>query len=118
MKLIMIVDDDLAIQDAYGRALEKAGYRVVVCASGHELLRNEFAIPDVLILDKQLSGADGIDICRWLKTQERTRHIPVIMLSASPHIQVPALQAGADAFLEKPFRLRELMQLLEQFTAH
>lgn len=118
MKTIMIVDDDLAIQDAYGLALEGAGYRVIVYANGHELLRNEFAIPDVLVLDKQLSGADGIDICRWLKAEARTRHLPVIMLSASPHIKVLAMQAGADAFLEKPFRLRELMQLLEEFTAH
>ena len=114
MKKIMIVDDDAAIQDAVCRHLEKAGYSVTVYPNGQLLLTDNFDIPDLLLLDKQLSGADGLDICRSLKHRKRTRLLPVIILSASPHVHQPALQAGADDFLEKPFRFKDLLSLLKR----
>lgn len=114
MKKIIIVDDDPAIQDAYCRMLQKDGYYVTVYANGQPLLMDDFVPPDLLILDKQLSGADGLDICRYLKHRESTKQLPVIMLSASPHIESLAMQAGADGFLEKPFRYQDLMELLQR----
>ncbi|MDF2191207.1 response regulator [Paraflavitalea sp. CAU 1676] len=114
MKRIVIVDDDPAILDAFSRMLQNAGYEVTVYANGQPLLADDFPLPDLLILDKQLSGADGLDICRYLKHRERTKELPVIVLSASPHIQILAMQAGANGFLEKPFRYRDLLNLLER----
>ena len=116
MKRVIIVDDDPAIQDAFRLILERAGYAVTVYHNGTALLEGDFTPPDLIILDKQLSGADGLDICRILKQREATKHIPVIMLSASPYIQWPAREAGADDFLEKPFKLKELMEMIQKYV--
>ena len=60
-------------------------------------------LPDLFLLDKQLAGADGTDICRFLKGQQKTKNIPVVMISANPGIKEISVDAGADAFIEKPF---------------
>lgn len=116
MKHILIVDDDPGIQDAFRLILERAGYAVTVYDNGNPLFQDDFTPPDIFILDKQLSGADGLDICRLLKQRELTQHIPVIMLSASPHIYQLAKDAGADDFLEKPFKLKELLEMIKQYV--
>lgn len=116
MKQIIIVDDDPAIQDAFRLILERAGYAVTVYNNGSPLLRDDFITPSLIILDRQLSGADGLDVCRILKRRAATKEVPIIMLSASPYIQRLALEAGANDFLEKPFKLKELMQLVEKYA--
>jgi DNA-binding response OmpR family regulator len=115
MKRIIIVDDDPAIQDVFRLIFQRAGYEVMGYPNGDSLLQGDFMMPDVIILDKQLSGADGLDICRVLKQRETTKEIPIIMLSASPHVQQLALQAGADGFLEKPFALKDLLDKVGQY---
>lgn len=109
-KHIIFIDDDPGIQDSARFIFEKSGYRFTCYSNGNLLLKNETELPDLYILDKQLSGVDGIDICRFLKGQERTRNIPVIMLSASPHVAKLTTSAGANDFLEKPFEMRELRE--------
>jgi CheY-like chemotaxis protein len=59
---------------------------------------------------------DGLDICRFLKNQEETKDIPVIMISASPNIFELAKNAGADGVIEKPFPIKELRNMIETFT--
>ena len=66
------------------------------------------------MIDKLLSGYDGLDICRYLKSNPLTSHIPVIMVSASPDIGVAAIKAGADDFVEKPFDLKYLLKVIER----
>jgi CheY-like chemotaxis protein len=114
MKQIILVDDDPAMQDAFLQVLSRAGYGVTVYPNGTPLLSNQFTLPDLFILDKQLSGADGLDICRLLKQSPETENIPVIMLSASPHIQRLAHAAGANDFLEKPFKLKDLLEMVSR----
>ncbi|MES2704203.1 MAG: response regulator [Bacteroidota bacterium] len=113
MKHIVLVEDDAGIQDAAKTILERAGYRVTLYANGDALLEGAAELADLYILDKQLAGVDGLDICRYLKGQPATMHIPVIMLSASPQIMSTAKAAGADAALEKPFKLKELRELVK-----
>lgn len=116
-KRIIITDDDPAVQDAFRLILERAGYDVEIFANGQPLLSGDFVRPDLIILDRQLSGVDGLDICRHLKGEEDTRNIPVIMLSASPHIDRMARAAGADDFIEKPFRMRHLLDAVSRHLA-
>ena len=71
---------------------------------------------DAFILDNQLSGVAGIDICRFLKSQDRTSGIIVIMLSANPRIGSIAIDAGADDYLEKPFKINELLTLINKYV--
>ncbi len=111
-KHIILTDDDPGVQDAFRTALERAGYHVTVFANGNSLLEGRFEVPDIFLLDKQLSGVDGLDICRHLKSTPATANIPVIMLSATPQIDRLAKSAGADGFLEKPFRMRQLTELI------
>ena len=68
------------------------------------------------MIDKQLSGVDGLDICRFLKSQPETKDIPVIIISASPNIKGLSLQAGAHDTLEKPFHLRTLREMVNKYA--
>jgi CheY-like chemotaxis protein len=113
---IIIADDDPGIQDIFQLIFERAGYGITIYPNGDQLLNNYFELPNVFILDKQLSGIDGLDVCRFLKSQERTKHIPVIMLSANPNIGKIYKDAGADDFLEKPFKLHDLLALVNKYV--
>jgi DNA-binding response OmpR family regulator len=108
-KRVLIVDDDAGIQDILKIIFDRAGYQTTIYASGSLILEDKFDNPDIFIVDKQLSGVDGLDICRHLKRGEHTRNIPIIMVSASPDIDKLSHAAGADAFVEKPFRSRDLL---------
>lgn len=114
----MIIDDDPGIQDAFRLIFDHAGYDTAIYADGEEVLNNShYLLPDLFILDKQLSGVDGLDVCRHLKAEERSRHIPVIILSASPRLGGLAMAAGADDFQEKPFRMHDLLAKVRQLLA-
>jgi CheY-like chemotaxis protein len=111
MKKVMIIEDDPAILDVLGIIFSRAGYETAGFANGNFILQGAFDIPDLFIIDKQLSGVDGLDICKYLKGWPPTSHLPVIVLSATPHLAVQIKQVGADAFLEKPFSNNELLQV-------
>lgn len=111
---VIIADDDPGIQDAVTLMLEREGYVVSVHPDGVLLLEGHFIYPDVLLLDKLLPGVDGLDVCRALKSRPETATIPIIMLSASPHIARMAKEAGADDFLEKPFRKSQLIAVIDK----
>lgn len=114
MKHIIVVDDDAAVRDAFCMILVEAGYAATAYPDGQMLIRNDFTIADAIIIDKQLTGADGLDICRLLKSQANTRHVPIIVVSASPMVHKLALAAGADDFLEKPFKMTTLLQMVNK----
>lgn len=118
MKKIIVADDDGSIRDIFSIILKRAGYEVKVYPDGETLMRNEFELPDLFILDKQLSGVDGIEVCAHLKSTAATCHIPVIITSASPYVAGVAREAGADAFIEKPFTTKELLSLVNNLLNH
>lgn len=111
MKKVVIIEDDPAILDVLGMLFRRAGYETCSYHNANFILKGEFKIPDLFIIDKQLSGVDGLDICKHLKQTESTRHIPVIILSATPHIHTMIKQVGADAFVEKPFSNNKLLDV-------
>lgn len=113
-KRILIADDDPGLRDLFQIILEKAGYDIEIKEDANEIFENKFRIPDVFLVDKLLSGIDGSDICRYLKSNEKTNHIPVIMVSATPDIGIAATNAGADDFIEKPFEITELLKVIER----
>ena len=115
MKKILCADDDPSLQDVFPLIFERAGYKVTIVSNGKQLLENEFETPDLFLLDKQLSGVDGMEICRFLKAQDSTRDIPVIIVSASPNLNEQAKAAGADDFIEKPFQMKFLLELLRKY---
>lgn len=108
-KKILITEDDPGIQDVFRIVLERAGYDVQIYSNGSALMEDNFERPDIFILDRQLFGTDGLQICRHLKSSEASRSIPVIIVSATAHLNNVIQNIGADDFLEKPFNVKELL---------
>ena len=105
---ILVVDDDPDILDALRFLFEGEGYLVKTCEKGDyaESLRGENGdLPDLIVLDVLLSGKDGRAICQKLKSQNETRHIPIVMISAHPDAEHSSKAVGADAFVAKPFAI-------------
>ena len=112
MKQIIIVEDDASIKEIMTIILTKAGYSITSFSYAAPILDNNFRPPDAFILDKQLPDADGLDLCYFLKTQTATKNIPVIMVSANPNIIALANKALADDALEKPFKRKDLVDMV------
>ena len=112
-KKILVIDDDPGIQDIFQIIFEKAGYSIEIKNNGEDILKNRFTLPHLFLIDKQLSGYNGLDLCRYLKKQKHTMNIPVIMVSAAPDIGNLSEEAGADSYLEKPFEIKGLLKLVE-----
>lgn len=115
-KKILAIDDDEGIRDILKIICEQAGYCIELKSDGNDVFHNKFVIPDLFLIDKQLSGTNGLDICRYLKGQDKTRAIPVIMISASPDIGRLSKEAGADNYIEKPFEISYLLKMIYQYT--
>ena len=113
-KRIIIADDDPGIQDIFRIIFEKAGYMATIFSNGMNILKNNYELPDIFLLDKQLADSDGLEICRYLKSRPETKFIPVIMISATPGIRQLAKEAGADDFLEKPFIMTQLFNKITE----
>jgi CheY-like chemotaxis protein len=111
MTKVMIIEDDPAILDVLAIIFNRAGYTVFPYANGDFILQGGFDIPDLFIIDKQLSGVDGLDICKHLKSWPPTSHLPIIVSSATPHLEAQIKLAGANVFLEKPFNNNDLLQI-------
>ena len=114
-KKILVVDDSQAILDVMTLALEAEGYEVSTCATGACFRPMEGNLPHLIMLDVLLSGEDGADICQRLKSDEETRHIPVVLISAHAGLQETAGRCGADGFLVKPFHLSELREIVSRY---
>ena len=117
-KKILVVDDDPDILDALQFMLEDAGYEVKTTEKGEyaeNLHDTNGGLPDVIILDVLLSGKDGRLICQKLKSQEETKRIPIIMISAHPNAKQSVTAVGADDFIAKPFDMDELLAKIAQY---
>jgi two-component system, OmpR family, response regulator MprA len=111
---VLVVDDERAVRDSLRRALELEGYRVELAEDGEQALRRLEVDPqpDAVILDVLMPGADGLEVCRRLRSAGN--EIPVLMLTARSEVdsRVAGLDAGADDYLSKPFALAELLARL------
>jgi CheY-like chemotaxis protein len=116
-KLILVVDDELAILDSIQVMLEDAEYDVVTTDIGEnvEQLRQR-KHPDLILLDMLLAGTDGREIIKQMKSREETKDIPIILLSAHPSGETEADVYGADDFLAKPFEIDELLRKISKYV--
>ena len=111
-KKILVVDDNPAILDALRIMLEEEGYEVETTVDGATLKDLKEHLPDLLLLDIWMSGVDGRDICKVLKSSAATKQIPVIMISAAKDIEQIAKDSGADDFISKPFQMANLLAIV------
>ena len=108
---VLVVEDEPQIQELVAVNLEHSGHKVLRAASAEEAeVAIRAALPDVLVLDWMLPGESGLAFARRLRTDERTRDLPILMLTARAMEQdkISGLEAGADDYLTKPFSPKEL----------
>jgi len=109
---VLVVDDDPTVSDVVRRYLERAGLEVTLAADGPSALRAyESQRPDLVVLDLMLPGIDGLEVCRRLRADPRTMHVPIVMLTAKGEESdaVIGLSQGADDYVRKPFGSKELL---------
>lgn len=111
MSRILVIDDDIDILSVMEILLTMKGFEVEVTSKGENTFPKIKAFkPDLILLDVLISGHDGRIICRKLKSNEETMHIPVIMFSAHPGAAASIAEYGANDFIGKPFDVANLLQ--------
>lgn len=116
-KKILIVDDETDLLRIACFRLKKTGYQVLSAVNGQEALKLiEEEIPDLILLDVRLPLMEGPDVCSRIKKDDRLKHIPVILFTASTmgiHERVTA--CGAQGYILKPFSADELFSKIKEF---
>lgn len=108
---VLLVEDDPIQAEATRELLISSGYEVILAGDGVTAIKLvKTKAPDIILLDLILPGLDGHEVCRWLKLEETTKGIPVIMLTVKKELadKISGLQVGADDFLPKPYNDLEL----------
>lgn len=109
---ILIVEDEKDIVKMLDYNLKKEGYKVITADDGEDALdAAKTKHPDLILLDLMLPGVDGLEVCKELKNERKTKSIPVIMLTAKAQEsdKIVGLELGADDYVTKPFSPRELI---------
>ncbi|MFJ2989776.1 Hpt domain-containing protein [Collimonas sp. NPDC087041] len=116
--VVMVVDDSLTVRRVTQRLLSREGYQVVLAKDGVDALEQLQAItPDVMLVDIEMPRMDGFDLTRNIRNDDRTRHIPIIMITsrtASKHRSY-AMELGVNEYLGKPYQEDELMSTIKSF---
>lgn len=120
VRKILIVEDTRNIREIVGFLLKGRGYEVVEASDGVEALEKAFALlPDLVLLDAMLPRKSGFEVCAELKADARSKHIPILMLTAvtrdtGKSDEYWKEKTRADAFMSKPFKAAELVERVEQ----
>jgi CheY-like chemotaxis protein len=118
-KLLLIVDDELEAQTLLRLMLVRAGFDVVVAASGQDALKQlEITQPDVVILDVMMPGMDGFTVCEKIRANEDTHDLPVIILSARNDIESRKRGEAVQAtrYLTKPISPMSLVKQIQEIA--
>lgn len=110
---LLIVDDEVDLLDMLRVVLTSNGFEVVTADSGMKaLMLADDASPDAILLDVMMGEMDGWEVLKLLKLDEKTRDVPVIILSArtETHDKIRGLQEGASDYITKPFSVKELIE--------
>jgi two-component system phosphate regulon response regulator PhoB len=113
IKKILVVDDEEPIYTYLQKKLSKVGFNVFLATDGEAALAQAFNnLPDIILLDVKLPKLNGIEVCKRLKAGERTKDIPILILSAKTQFKEieEGLQAGASKYLCKPISFPDLLK--------
>jgi two-component system phosphate regulon response regulator PhoB len=113
---ILVIEDEKAIADVIVYNLQNEGFIVLWEHDGRDGLQKAFSfIPDLCVLDLMLPGIDGLQVCRSLKSDARTRDVPVLMLTArsAETDEIVGFNMGADDYVTKPFRIQPLIHRIK-----
>jgi two-component system phosphate regulon response regulator PhoB len=113
---ILIIEDERALTQVLTYNLQREGYETLVAHDGQEGLRKaETLLPDLVLLDLMLPVVDGLEVCRRLRSGDKTRKIPILMLTAKGEEtdQLVGFSLGADDYVTKPFSVKVLLQRIK-----
>ena len=116
MKTVLLVDDNIKNLDLFKDFVESWGYETVTAQQGKDAISlAERYLPDIILLDVMLPGMSGYEVCRELKENTKTQHIPVVMITVLNDIadRIHGYKIGADQFLVKPVDYNELHAILD-----
>ncbi|PWS29271.1 hypothetical protein DHW03_05480 [Pedobacter yonginense] len=112
---VLIIETDTTILEAMQMIIEAGGYYVINASNGEILLQFEKEFPRLLIIEEFLPFESGSEICRRIKSNPNTAHVPVLLLSGYEKIGEIARACGADGFIEKPFDLINFIDIVDQY---
>ena len=117
---ILVVDDTRDNLRLLSNMLTEQGYKVRPVSDGRRAISSaQNRLPDLILLDIMIPKIDGFEVCRQIKANEATRHIPVIMLSAkkSREDRIMGEQAGADLYITKPYKSDMLIETIQRLLS-
>ena len=112
---ILLIDDDPRLVEALQIRLEAAGYGVYVAYNGQDgVTAARQVLPQLIVLDVNMPGMDGLEVCRTLREADRLSTTPIIIMSAITHqlARRAALDAGATSFVAKPYQAKQVMEVI------
>ncbi len=122
VKKILVADDELDIRNLAKIILEENGFQVSLAANGAEALQKaENELPDLILLDVVMPAKTGWEVCKTLKSQEKTKHIPVVIFSVLSKLlgddvsRKHAEESGCDGYLAKPFNTNQLLTEVKKY---
>jgi len=107
----MLIDDDQALREAMATMLRLSNYEVTDRDHLNEIF-DEGRLPDLYIIDYWLHDIQGSSACSIIKSNKNTENIPVIIMSGDPAIESEVFNVGADAFLRKPFSMKQMLNMI------
>ncbi len=113
---IVVIEDNPDILDIMGYILKDEGYEVISSPDAKIVDNLAEVNPDLVLMDELLPGARGSELCLRIKQDEQTKHIPVILVSTIPHLDKLAVKCYADGYLEKPFSIVHLSELINSYA--
>lgn len=118
-KRILVIDDDEDILEILNIVFQENGYETVISNSGEAAEHIRVIQPDIVLLDVRIVGSakSGPEICKEIKSQLETRHLPVMLVSGESDLAVLAKECGADAYVAKPFDIFDLLSQVKEFIS-
>lgn len=116
-KRVLVIDDDDDILEILNVIFQENGYEIVISNNSEAAENIRVIQPDIVLLDVRIEGSakNGPDICKEIKSQQETRHLPVMLVSGESDLAIIAQECGADAYIAKPF---DIFELLVQVKEH
>lgn len=112
---ILVVDDDPDIGTMLKMMLEYKGYAVTLLSNASQTERLLHDQPtDIVILDMLIAGINGVDVCRSIKNNPLSAHVPVLMISALPDARKVCIDGGANDFISKPFEMEDILARVDK----
>lgn len=116
-KIVLVIEDDRDILDLIKLLVEGLGHEVILDPDCKALEKILIVAPDIILLDHLLNQGTNGDLCREIKAHKYMQSVPVILISAFPNSIKLARESVADAFIEKPFDIQEVEDILKSFLS-